>query len=84
MCKVFFSPQGPTPISPASRPLKPQLPPYQLSQHNDNRDMWLGLRVTNDLIYNESTRIVTIFKDYLILDDVNEFLKRGYSFLEAC
>lgn len=32
----------------------------------------------NDLIYNEQTHIVSIFKDYLILDDINEFLKRFY------
>jgi len=34
--------------------------------------------VVNDLIYNETSHIVSIFKDYLILDDINEFLKRFY------
>ena len=32
----------------------------------------------NDLIYNEQAHIVSVFKDYLILDDINEFLKRFY------
>ena len=33
----------------------------------------------NDLVYNEPTRLVSVFKDYLILDDINEFLKRPYT-----
>lgn len=37
-----------------------------------------NLKVTNDLIYNEQTHLVSVFKDYLILDDINEFLKRFY------
>lgn len=30
-------------------------------------------------MYNESVQIVSIFKDYLIMDDLTEFLKRPYS-----
>ena len=45
--------------------------------------MWLSKTVVNDLIYNESTRVVTIFKDYLIFDDINEFFKRGYGLQET-
>ena len=37
------------------------------------------LKVVNDLIYNEQSHTVTVFKDYLILDDINEFLKRRYN-----
>lgn len=37
-----------------------------------------SLKIVNDLIYNENTHVVSIFKDYLILDDINEFLKRPY------
>jgi len=37
-----------------------------------------NLKVVNDLIYNETSHIVSIFKDYLIMDDINEFLKRFY------
>jgi hypothetical protein len=36
-------------------------------------------KVINDIIFNEDTHIVCIFKDYLIFDDVNEFLKRYYT-----
>ena len=36
-------------------------------------------KVINDLIYNEPMHSVSVFKDYLILDDVNEFLKRPYA-----
>lgn len=38
-----------------------------------------NIKVVNDLIYNETTHIVSVFKDYLILDDINEFLKRFYA-----
>ena len=38
-----------------------------------------NMKVINDLIYNEQTHMVSIFKDYLILDDINEFLKRHYA-----
>ena len=34
---------------------------------------------TNNLIFQQSSRIVAIFKDYLILDDPTEFLRRFYS-----
>ncbi|CDW89090.1 UNKNOWN [Stylonychia lemnae] len=40
-------------------------------------------KIVNDIIYNEPTRLVSIFKDYLIYDDVSEFLKRSYTFAEA-
>jgi hypothetical protein len=40
------------------------------------------VKVINDLVYNEPTHMVSIFKDFLIMDDVNEFLKRPYSFNE--
>ena len=36
----------------------------------------------NDLVYNESTHLVSVFKDFLILDDINEFLKRPYTYIE--
>ena len=42
-----------------------------------------SLKIVNDLIYNENTHVVSIFKDYLILDDINEFLKRPYQFSET-
>ncbi len=33
-------------------------------------------KVITDIIYNESTNLVSVFKDYLIYDDVSDFLKR--------
>ena len=30
------------------------------------------------MIYNEPTNLVSLFKDFLIMDDINEFLKRPY------
>ena len=36
-------------------------------------------KVINDIVYNENTHIVVVFKDYLILDDSSEFLKRYYT-----
>jgi hypothetical protein len=40
-------------------------------------------KVVSDIIYNENTNIVSIFKDYLILDDISEFLKRIYAKQES-
>ncbi len=37
-----------------------------------------NVKIVNDIIYNESTHIVAVFKDYLIYDDLSEFLKRTY------
>ena len=40
-------------------------------------------KIINDIVYNEPNRVVSIFKDYLIYDDVSEFLKRRYNFQEV-
>ena len=40
------------------------------------------MKSVNDLVYNEPTHLVSVFKDFLILDDVNEFLKRPYTHAE--
>ena len=40
------------------------------------------MKAVNDLVYNEPTHLVSVFKDFLILDDVNEFLKRPYTHAE--
>lgn len=37
-----------------------------------------NVKIVNDIIYNEPTHIVAVFKDYLIFDDLSEFLKRFY------
>ena len=44
---------------------------------------YYNVKIINDIIYNESIQIVSVFKDYLIYDDVSEFLKRYYNFSEA-
>ena len=39
---------------------------------------YYNTKIINDILYNEQTNIVSVFKDYLIFDDVSEFLKRYY------
>lgn len=40
---------------------------------------YYNVKVVNDIIYNEPSNIVSMFKDFLIFDDVSEFLKREYT-----
>ncbi len=47
-----------------------------------SRDSY-NLKVVNDIIYNENSHIVTVFKEFLIYDDVSEFLRRFYTAAEA-
>ncbi len=42
-----------------------------------------NVKIVNDIIYNEPTHIVAVFKDYLIYDDLSEFLKRQYDTQES-
>ena len=42
-----------------------------------------NVKIVNDIIYNEPTHIVAVFKDYLIYDDLSEFLKRIYDTTES-
>ena len=39
--------------------------------------------IINNIIYNEKTHLVAKFKDYLIIDDMSEFLKRYYGLKES-
>lgn len=66
---------------------KTQLQPHQLhnfmmtglaSKYAGMQDEYINIKVVNDLIYNEQTHMVSVFKDYLINDDINEFFKRNY------
>ncbi len=41
------------------------------------------INIINNIIYNEKSHIVAKFKDYLILDDSSEFLKRYYKKYES-
>ena len=40
------------------------------------------VKIINDILYNEKTHYVEAFKEYLIHEDYNEFLKRFYSSYE--
>ena len=40
------------------------------------------VKMINDIIYNEKTHYVELFKEYLIYEDINEFLKRFYNINE--
>ncbi len=42
-----------------------------------------NVNVINDIILNANTRIVAIFKEYLIYDDLTDFLKASYATKEA-
>ena len=42
-----------------------------------------NVKIINDIMYNEKVKVVWLFKDYLILDDMTEFLKRSYTYPEA-
>ena len=44
---------------------------------------YYNVKIINDVIYNESTHIVSVFKDYLIYDDISEFQKRFYQRTES-
>ena len=43
--------------------------------HNSDKDTFYR-KTANDIVYNEKSHIVAVFKDYLIYDDTSEFLKR--------
>lgn len=47
------------------------------------REKYECCRVVQSLVYNEAASAVAQFKDFLILDDINEFLRRDYSKSEA-
>lgn len=42
-----------------------------------------NVNVINDIILNASTRIVAIFKEYLMYDDLTDFLKKSYKKKES-
>jgi hypothetical protein len=50
--------------------------------YNSNQDTWNNIIIKN-IIFNEKSRLVSSFKDYLIYDDDSEFLKKYYSIDES-
>lgn len=53
-----------------------------VGKYDDMDEKYQNVKVINDLIYNEPMHIVSVFKDYLIMDDINEFLRRPYATVE--
>lgn len=51
-------------------------------KYNAGQNTW-NIRVIDDIIYNEKSHVVSVFKDFLILDDNSEFLKRFYFSYES-
>ena len=52
------------------------------SKHQSDRSSFVK-KVINDIMCNEKSHIVAMFKDYLIFDDLSEFLKRFYKLSES-
>ena len=48
-----------------------------------NEEDFYNIKVINEIICNESTHIVAVFKDYLINGDTSEFLQKLYSLKES-
>ena len=44
----------------------------------DNPPSFHDIKIINDIIFNEETHNVAVFKEYLIYEEMNEFLKRFY------
>ena len=44
----------------------------------DNPPSFHDIKIINDIIFNEETHNVAMFKEYLIYEEMNEFLKRFY------
>ena len=66
---------------PSSTKLKLTLP--NLSLKYNTTSLNFGSSIINNIIYNDKSHIVALFKDYLILDDTSEFLKRFYTRAES-
>ena len=51
---------------------------YKLIKHHEKSLSFYNKKVINDILYNEPTHYVEEFKEYLIYEDYNEFLKKYY------
>ena len=60
------------------RPLNEVVQQNLAKKYMTKRDSY-NLKVLNDLVFNENTHLVCVFKDYLIYDDTCEFMKRFYA-----
>lgn len=62
--------------------------PQKLLKHSLARkymtsEAYAQAKITSNIMYNEPKNLVSVFKDYLILDDFSEYLKREYTWPEA-
>lgn len=62
--------------------------PQKLLRHSLARkymtsEAYAQAKVTSNIMYNEPKNLVSVFKDFLILDDFSEYLKREYTWPEA-
>ena len=55
---------------------------YKLIKRYDKPLSYHDVKIINDILYNEKTHYVEQFKEYLIYEDYNEFLKRFYKTYE--
>ena len=55
---------------------------YKLVKRYDKPLSYHDVKIINDILYNEKTHYVEQFKEYLIYEDYNEFLKRFYKTFE--
>ena len=51
----------------------------KLIKRYDHPLYYHDIKMINDIIYNEKTHYVEVFKEYLIYEDINEFLRRFYN-----
>jgi hypothetical protein len=51
---------------------------FKLIKRYDKPLSYHDVKMINDILYNEKTHYVEAFKEYLIYEDYNEFLKRYY------
>jgi hypothetical protein len=51
----------------------------KLIKRYDHPLYYHDIKMINDIIYNEKTHYVEVFKEYLIYEDINEFLRKFYN-----
>ena len=51
---------------------------YKLIKRYDKPLSFHDVKMINDILYNQKTRYVEMFKEYLLYEDYNEFLKKFY------
>ena len=63
-----------------------KLEQYIFKKFNDfysNEEDFYNIKIINEIICNDSTHIVAVFKDFLISGDTSEFLQKLYSLSES-